>query len=203
MSEAKGAKKRCKWVNDDPLYLDYHDREWGVPAREDRHLFEMLILEGAQAGLSWYTVLKKRENYRRALDGFDAAKIARYGAAKRRALLNDAGIIRNRLKIDATIANARAFLEVRDEHGTFADYVWSFVDGEPVQNRWRRQSDVPASTPLSDALSKDLKRRGFKFVGTTICYSFMQAVGMINDHLVTCFRHADVASRTGSRKRST
>ena len=193
MAGRTSTKKRCAWVNDDPLYLSYHDREWGVPARDDRHLFEMLILEGVQAGLSWYTVLKKRENYRRALDGFDASRIARYGAAKRRALLKDAGIIRNRLKIEAAVLNARAFLGVCEEQGSFARYIWGFVDGRPVQNRWRRQSDVPASTPLSDALSKDLKRRGFKFVGTTICYAYMQAVGLVNDHILTCFRHAEVA----------
>ncbi len=186
------SRKRCSWVGDDPLYLEYHDREWGVPVHDDRRLFEMLILEGAQAGLSWITVLKKRENYRRAFDQFDAGKIARYGARKKRALLNDAGIIRNRLKIDATIGNARAFLGVVDEYGNFSDYLWAFVDGRPVVNRWRRLSQVPASTENSDALSKALKSRGFKFVGTTICYAFMQAVGMVNDHVTTCFRYAEI-----------
>ncbi|GMQ77259.1 MAG: DNA-3-methyladenine glycosylase I [Gammaproteobacteria bacterium] len=176
------------------MYLEYHDREWGVPVHDDRQLFEMLILEGAQAGLSWITVLKKRENYRRAFDGFDARKIAGYGARKKRALLNDAGIIRNRLKIDATIGNARAFLGVLDEYGSFSDYLWNFVDGRPIVNRWRRLSQVPVSTQVSDALSKALKRRGFKFVGTTICYAFMQAVGMVNDHVTTCFRHAEVVT---------
>ena len=186
-------RKRCAWVGDDPLYLAYHDREWGVPVRDDRTLFEMLILEGAQAGLSWITVLKKRENYRRAFDEFDAHRIARYDARKKRALLADAGIIRNRLKIDAAIGNARAFLEVVDAHGSFSKYLWDFVDGRPIVNRWRKLSDVPVSTETSDMLSKDLKRRGFKFVGSTICYSFMQAVGMVNDHTLDCFRHAQVA----------
>ena len=196
-------KKRCAWVGDDPLYLDYHDREWGVPLEDDRALFEMLILEGAQAGLSWITILRKRDNYRRAFDGFDAGRIARYDARKKRALLADAGIIRNRLKVDAAIGNARAFLEIVEAHGSFSDYLWDFVDGKPVVNRWKRQSQVPVSTAKSDALSKDLKSRGFKFVGSTICYSFMHAVGMVNDHLVTCFRHADLAGRPASRKRST
>lgn len=187
------SRKRCAWVGDDPLYVAYHDREWGVPLSDDRQLFEMLILEGAQAGLSWITVLKKRENYRRAFDGFDARKIARYDARKKRALLSDTGIIRNRLKVDAAIGNARAFLDVVDEHGSFSDYLWDFVDGRPIVNRWRKPSQVPVSTPASDALSKDLKGRGFKFVGTTICYSFMQAVGMVNDHTLDCFRHAQVS----------
>ena len=175
------------------MYLEYHDREWGVPLRDDRQLFEMIILEGAQAGLSWITVLKKRENYRRAFDQFDAGKIARYDGRKKRALLNDAGIIRNRLKIDATIGNARAFLDIVDEFGSFSDYLWDFVDGRPVVNRWRKVSEVPVSTKKSDALSKALKKRGFKFVGTTICYSFMQAVGMVNDHTRDCFRYSRVS----------
>jgi DNA-3-methyladenine glycosylase I len=195
MAAGKVDKKRCGWVGNDPLYLDYHDKEWGVPVRDDRHLFEMLILEGAQAGLSWITVLKKRENYRRAFDGFHVAKIARYDARKRRVLMNDAGIIRNRLKIESTVGNARAFLEVVDEYGSFASYLWDFVDGRPIVNRWRRSADVPVSTPVSDELSKALKRRGFKFVGTTICYSYMQAVGMVNDHTVDCFRHGKVARK--------
>jgi len=191
---AKSAeKKRCGWVSDDPLYLDYHDREWGVPLHDDRRLFEMVILEGAQAGLSWITVLKKRENYRLAFNQFDVQKIARYDARKKRSLMNNAGIIRNRLKIDATIGNARAFLKIVEEHGSFSDYIWGFVDGRPIVNRWRTLADVPVSTEQSDALSKALKSRGFKFVGTTICYSFMQAVGMVNDHVTTCFRHAEVA----------
>jgi len=188
-------RKRCGWVGTDPLYLEYHDREWGVPLRDDAQLFEMIILEGAQAGLSWITVLKKRENYRRAFDQFDASKIARYDGRKKRALLNDAGIIRNRLKIDATIGNARAFLDIVNEFGSFSDYLWDFVDGRPVVNRWCKVSEVPVSTKNSDALSKALKKRGFKFVGTTICYSFMQAVGMVNDHTRDCFRYSQV-SRT-------
>ena len=195
-------KKRCAWVGNDPLYLDYHDQEWGVPVHDDRQLFEMITLEGAQAGLSWITVLKKRENYRRALNNFDAHKIARYDARKKRALMNDAGIIRNRLKIDSTIGNARAFLQIVEEAGSFSDYLWDFVDGRPIVNRWRKISQVPVYTPKSDALSKALKSRGFKFVGTTICYSFMQAVGMVNDHETTCFRHAEVAKSPQSRGRS-
>jgi DNA-3-methyladenine glycosylase I len=193
MSSKSSNTKRCGWVGNDPLYLEYHDREWGVPVHDDRQLFEMLILEGAQAGLSWITVLKKRENYRRAFDQFDVGKIARYDTRKKRALLNDAGIIRNRLKIDATIGNARAFLDVVEEHGSFSDYLWAFVDGRPIVNRWRSLSQVPVSTETSDALSKALKRRGFKFVGTTICYSFMQAVGMVNDHTRDCFRYSQVS----------
>jgi DNA-3-methyladenine glycosylase I len=188
-------KKRCGWVGDDPLYLEYHDREWGVPSYDDRQLFEMIILEGAQAGLSWITVLKKRENYRLAFDQFDVQKIARYDARKKRALMNNAGIIRNRLKIDATIGNARSFLEIVAEHGSFSDYLWDFVDGRPIVNRWRKLSDVPVFTQKSDALSKALKSRGFKFVGTTICYSFMQAVGMVNDHTRDCFRYSQVSQR--------
>jgi DNA-3-methyladenine glycosylase I len=186
-------RKRCGWVGKDPLYEKYHDREWGVPLRDDAQLFEMIILEGAQAGLSWITVLKKRENYRRAFDQFDAGKIARYDGRKKRVLLSDAGIIRNRLKIDATIGNARAFLHIVDEFGSFSDYLWDFVDGRPIVNSWRRLSQVPVSTEKSDALSKALKKRGFKFVGTTICYSFMQAVGMVNDHTRDCFRYSQVS----------
>jgi len=193
MTAKKSDRKRCGWVSSDPLYLDYHDREWGVPLHDDRQLFEMLILEGAQAGLSWITVLKKRENYRRAFSQFDARKIARYDARKKRALLNDAGIIRNRLKIDATIGNARACLDIVEEYGSFSDYLWEFVDGRPIVNRWRKPSQVPVSTEKSDALSKALKSRGFKFVGTTICYSFMQAVGMINDHTQDCFRYSQLS----------
>jgi len=194
MPAKTNAKKRCGWVSSDPLYVEYHDREWGVPLRDDRGLFEMLILEGAQAGLSWITILRKRENYRRAFDGFDVEKVARYNARKKQALMKDAGIVRNRLKIESTIGNARAFLDVADKYGAFSNYLWDFVDGKPIVNRWRKLADVPVSTDKSDALSKDLKKRGFKFVGTTICYSFMQAVGMINDHTVDCFRH-DKASR--------
>ena len=185
-------KSRCDWAGDDPLYVAYHDQEWGVPSHDDRHLFEMLVLEGAQAGLSWITILRKRENYRRAFDGFDPGKVVRYDEKQQARLLADAGIVRNRLKIAPSIGNARAFLEVAQEYGSFDRYLWNFVDGKPVRNRWRVQSDVPASTPLSDRLSKDLKRRGFRFVGSTICYSFLQATGLVNDHLVGCFRHAEV-----------
>lgn len=182
---------RCFGGND-PLYIAYHDREWGVPNHDDRHLFEMLILEGAQAGLSWSTVLNKRENYRKAFDRFAAEKIARYNAKKIRALLEDAGIIRNRLKVESAIQNAKAFLMVREEFGAFDAYIWQFVGGQPKQNRWRTFKDIPARTAESDAMSKDLKKRGFNFVGSTICYAFMQAVGMVNDHPLTCFRQRDL-----------
>jgi len=179
----------CPWPRN-PVDLAYHDTEWGVPLHDDRALFELLILEGAQAGLSWSTILAKRDNYRRAFDSFDAEKIARYGARKVASLLADAGIVRNRLKIAATIANAQAFLAVRKEFGSFDRYLWSFVGGRPIVNRRRSTREVPARTAESDALSRDLKKRGFKFVGTTICYAFMQASGMVNDHLITCPRHA-------------
>ena len=184
---------RCAWVSNDPLYAAYHDEEWGVPLTDDRRLFEFLILEGAQAGLSWITILKKRENYRRALDGFDAEKIARYDDARLAALLADPGIVRNRLKVKACVANARAYLETREACGSFAAYLWNFVDGRPRQNQWTDLSQVPSRTAQSDALSKDLARRGFKFVGSTICYAFMQATGMVNDHTTDCFRHGEVA----------
>ena len=183
---------RCAWAKVEPN-ITYHDREWGVPVHDDRTFFEFLILEGAQAGLSWTTILKKRENYRAAFDGFRAEKIARYGVRDVRRLLNDPGIVRNRLKIAAAIQNAKAFLAVRAEFGRFDSYIWNFVGGRPKQNRWRTLTQVPASTPESDAMSRDLLRRGFKFVGSTICYAFMQATGMVNDHLVTCPRHRDVA----------
>ena len=173
----------------DSLYLEYHDEEWGVPSRDDGHLFEMLILEGAQAGLSWSTVLHKRAAYRKAYFGFDPKRVARFGAADRRRLLADAGIVRNRLKIDASIANAKAFLEVQEEFGSFARFAWGFVGGAPIVNARRAMKDVPARTPESDAFSKELKARGFKFVGSTLMYAFMQAVGMVNDHAVDCFRY--------------
>ena len=179
----------CPWPKT-PVDLAYHDAEWGVPLHEDRALFELLILEGAQAGLSWTTILHKRENYRRAFDQFDAKKIARYDARKVATLLADAGIVRNRLKIAATIQNAKSFLEVQQEFGSFDRYLWTFVGGRPRVNRRRSSAEVPARTPESDALSRDLLKRGFKFVGTTICYAFMQASGMVNDHLITCPRHA-------------
>ena len=184
--------KRCSWCGDDPLYVRYHDEEWGVPLHDDRKLFELLTLEGAQAGLSWITVLRKRENYRAAFHNFDAAKIARYTAKDVERLMGDAGIVRNRLKIEGTIASARAYLDVLDKEGSFDGYLWQFVDGKPVQNRWRSLSDAPTSTPVSDLMSKTLKKRGFKFVGSTICYAFMQASGMVNDHVVNCYRHKEV-----------
>jgi DNA-3-methyladenine glycosylase I len=191
-------KHRCAWAADgNPLYRRYHDKEWGVPVHNDRKLFEFLILEGAQAGLSWSTILGKRTNYRKAYDKFDVRKIARYNATKERRLLKDPGIVRNRLKVRASILNARAFLRVRQEFGSFDRYIWRFVGGEPVRNKWRRLRDVPLRTRESDAMSKDLKRRGFKFVGSTICYAFMQAVGMVNDHTVNCFRHGEL---TGTQK---
>ncbi len=183
---------RCPWPKTD-LDVAYHDHEWGVPLRDDRALFELLILEGAQAGLSWSTVLKKRASYRAALDGFDAQKISRYGAPEVARLLNDPGIIRNRLKIAATIRNAQAFLAVRQEFGSFDRYVWAFVGGTPQQNTRREMREVPVRTPAADALSKDLLKRGFKFVGPTICHAFMQASGMVNDHLVSCFRHRELS----------
>jgi DNA-3-methyladenine glycosylase I len=186
--------KRCAWASN-PLSIAYHDREWGVPLRDDRRLFEFLVLEGAQAGLSWNTILAKRERYRAVFDDFEPRKVARYGAAKKAKLLADAGIVRNRAKIDAAVVNAKRFLEVQEEFGSFANYLWRFVDGAPVQARRRRLADVPATTPLSDALSKDLKRRGFKFVGSTIVYAFMQAVGMVNDHVTDCFRHRSLSRK--------
>ena len=182
---------RCTWANND-LAIEYHDSEWGVPLHDDRALFEFLILEGAQAGLSWDTILRKRENYRAAYNRFDARKIAKYGSREKAALLKNPGIVRNRLKIDASIANAKAFLAVAKEFGTFDAYVWQFVGGKPRRNEWSQHRLIPASTAESDAMSKDLRKRGFSFVGTTICYAFMQAVGMVNDHLVDCFRYRQV-----------
>jgi DNA-3-methyladenine glycosylase I len=182
-------KKRCAWAAAGPLEIIYHDTEWGVPLHTDRKLFEMLILEGAQAGLSWSTILRKRANYRRAFDRFDPEKIAHYDKKKIARLLSDPGIVRNRLKIAAAIQNACCFLEVREEFGKFSDYIWRFVDGRPIINRRRNMKAVPARTRESDAMSADLKKRGFKFVGSTICYAYMQAVGMVNDHTVDCFRH--------------
>jgi len=182
-------KHRCEWCGDDPLYVEYHDQEWGVPVHDDRKLFEMLILEGAQAGLNWLTILRKRENYRKAFDNFDAKKIAKYDKAKVAKLLADSGIVRNRLKIAATIQNARAFLEAQKEFGSFDRYLWQLVGGKPKINQWKNLKELPPKTAESDAMSKDLKKRGFSFVGSTICYAFMQAVGMVNDHVVTCFRY--------------
>ena len=189
-------KERCPWCGDEPLYVAYHDTEWGVPLHDERGLFEFLVLEGAQAGLSWITILKKRENYRRAFHGFDAARIARYGAKDVTRLMNDAGIVRNRLKIEATVANAKATLALYEQGSSLDSLFWQFVDGKPVVNRWRSLSDVPPSTPASAAMSKELKRRGFRFVGPTVCYAHMQATGMVNDHLVTCPRHAEVGSQS-------
>ncbi|HVA78935.1 MAG TPA: DNA-3-methyladenine glycosylase I [Candidatus Binataceae bacterium] len=184
--------KRCAWAVDD-LGILYHDREWGVPAHDDQKLFEFLILEGAQAGLSWATILRKRENYRAAFDGFDPAAVARFDRRKLERLMADAGIVRNRLKIEGSVRDAKAFLEVQDEFGSFDAFIWGFVGGRPRHNRWRTIRQVPASTAESDAMSIGLKRRGFTFVGSTICYAYMQAVGMVNDHLVTCFRHRQVS----------
>jgi DNA-3-methyladenine glycosylase I len=186
------SRQRCAWAGEDALYRQYHDTEWGVPLHDDRALFELLILEGAQAGLSWITILRKRENYRAAFDGFDAARIAAYGANKIESLLQDAGIVRNRLKVAAAVINAQKFLDVQDEFGSFDSFIWRFVDGQPKQNKWRSPAEIPASTPESDAMSKELKRRGFKFVGSTICYAHMQATGMVNDHTTNCFRHKEL-----------
>lgn len=184
--------KRCDWCGTDPLYVEYHDTEWGVPLYDDDTLFEFLMLEGAQAGLAWITVLRKREGYRALFDGFNAEKVARYTDKKLDKLLQDPRIIRNRLKVYSARQNARAFLRVQEEVGSFSDYMWNFVDGSPVQNRWSKMKQVPATTPLSDTISKDLKKRGFNFVGSTIVYAHMQATGMVNDHLVSCFRHEEV-----------
>lgn len=184
---------RCPWAKTD-LYIAYHDQEWGVPLHDDRALFELLILEGAQAGLSWSTILQKRQNYRKAFDGFDAAKIAKYKDRKLAALLADAGIVRNRLKVAAAVQNADEFLAVQKEFGSFDKYIWTFVDGRPIQNSWADLKEVPARTPESDRMSKALQKRGFRFVGSTICYAFMQATGMVNDHLISCFRHAKLRS---------
>ena len=188
MARSHVNRVRCQWAGTDPLYVAYHDREWGRPVRDDRVLFEFLILEGAQAGLSWITILRKREAYRRAFDRFDPRKVARYTPARVRALMGNAGIVRNRLKIESTVSNAKAFLAVQKEFGSFSRYLWGFVDGKPVVNRPRGMKDVPASTALSDRISKDLKKRGFRFVGSTIVYAFLQAVGVVDDHTRDCHR---------------
>ncbi|UCF68497.1 MAG: DNA-3-methyladenine glycosylase I [Acidobacteriota bacterium] len=185
-------RHRCAWVGTDPLYVAYHDNEWGVPVHDDSKLFEFLLLEGAQAGLSWITILRKRDNYRRAFSGFDPRKIARYDRRKLDRLLHDEGIVRNRLKIESTVVNARSFLAVQRKFGSFDRYMWRFVGGRPLRNRWKKMKDIPARTAESDALSADLKKRGFKFVGSTICYAHMQAVGMVNDHVIDCFRHRQI-----------
>jgi DNA-3-methyladenine glycosylase I len=187
-----GKTSRCRWAGTDPLYIEYHDREWGVPVSDDRLLFEFLVLEGAQAGLSWITILRKRENYRKAFDRFDVEKVARYGRRKIDSLLGNPGIVRNRLKVESAVRNARAFLEVQEEFGSFSRYQWAFVGGRPIQNTWKTQKEIPARTEASDEFSRDLKRRGFSFVGSTIIYAHMQAVGMVNDHTLDCFRHRQV-----------
>ena len=192
--------KRCKWAEGNgPDYVEYHDTEWGVPVFDDRIQFEFLILEGAQAGLSWSTILGKRSGYRKAFAGFDPEKVARFTAARIEKLLQDPGIVRNRLKVNAAVSNARAFIDVQEEFGSFSEYVWGFVDGRPVQNRHRGDGDIPATSPESDALSRDLKKRGFKFVGSTIVYAHMQAIGMVNDHVTGCFRHKECAALAGKR----
>jgi len=185
-------KKRCDWCGNDPLYVRYHDKEWGVPVHSDRKLFEFLILEGAQAGLSWITILRKRPAYREAFDQFDFNKIANYNERKIQSLLKNSGIVRNRLKIRGTITNARAFLLVREEFGTFNKYIWQFVVGQPIQNKYKSLKQIPAITAISDNMAKDLKKRGFTFIGSTICYAFMQAIGMVNDHMVGCFRYKEL-----------
>jgi DNA-3-methyladenine glycosylase I len=184
--------KRCSWSVSDKLYTDYHDKEWGIPVHNDRLLFEFLILEGAQAGLSWLTILKKRENYRKAFNNFDAEKISRYSRFKIESLLNNEGIIRNRLKIESTINNAKAFLDLKEEFGSFDKYIWRFVNGKPIKNSWKTLKEIPAKTKESNLMSKDLVKRGFKFVGSTICYAFMQAVGMVNDHTIDCFKYKEI-----------
>ena len=186
------ALKRCEWAGTEPLYVAYHDEEWGVPAHDDRRLFEMLILEGAQAGLSWSTILNKRHNYRRAFENFEPEIVAGYDDAKVEVLLADPGIVRNRLKVESAVRNARAFLDVQVEFGSFDAYIWGYVNGAPVVNAWKALGEIPAKTPESEAMSKYLKKRGFNFVGPTICYAFMQSVGMVNDHVVDCFRYAEL-----------
>jgi len=186
-------KNRCAWCGSDPLYVAYHDEEWGVPVHDDRRLFEFLILEGAQAGLSWLTILRKREAYRKAFHGFDWERIARYTPEDQARLLADPGIVRNRLKIEAAVKNARGVIGIREAFGSLDAYLWRFVEGTPRRNAWRRLEEVPAQTPESDRMSRELKRRGFNFVGSTVCYAFMQAVGMVNDHVTACFRHAEVS----------
>ncbi len=188
-------KKRCEWCLKDPLYIQYHDNEWGMPIYDDRLLFEFLILEGMQAGLSWFTILKKRDAFRQAFSNFDAKKIAKYDNKKIKALLKNAGIIRHELKIKSVIENAKTFLQIQKEWPSFSDYIWHFVEGKPIQNNWKSIKLVPDKTAISDAMSKDLKKRGFKFVGSTICYAFMQAVGMVNDHAVDCFRYKQVKNK--------
>ena len=192
-------KRRCAWAGDDPTYIAYHDGEWGVPVYDDQRLFEFLVLEGAQAGLSWITILRKRDAYRKAFANFDPEKVARFNAKKLEALMQDAGIVRNRLKIESAVKNARAFLKLQEELGSFSAYQWAFVGGKPLQNRFATMGHIPARTPISDAFSKDLKKRGFNFVGSTIMYAHMQAVGMVNDHIDTCFRQTPVSNLAKKR----
>jgi len=186
------SEARCAWAGNDALYRQYHDTEWGVPVHDDRRLFEFLVLESAQAGLSWITILRKRENYRAAFDNFDVTRIARYDANKIESLLQNPGIVRNRLKLQSAVNNAQKFLDAQEEFGSFDEFIWQFVDGKPKQNAWRGLAEMPASTPQSDAMSRELKRRGFKFLGTTICYALMQATGMVNDHTTNCFRYKEL-----------
>jgi len=193
-ADPRASVSRCAWAGEDPLYVRYHDEEWGVPLHDDRALFEFIVLEGAQAGLSWITILRKRESYREAFAGFDPEKVARFDRRKIASLLQNPGIIRNRQKVEAAVGNAKAFLRVQEEFGSFDRYIWDFVDGRPIQNRWKTMKDLPAQTELSEAISKDLRRRDFRFVGPTIVYAHMQATGMVNDHVVTCFRHAEVSA---------
>ena len=188
-------KKRCAWLTGDPLYISYHDNDWGVPVHDDTRLFEMLILEGAQAGLSWLTILRRRENYRKAYDGFDPACMAEWDQDKIESLLKDPGIIRNRLKVEGARTNARAFIQVVGEFGSFDTFIWSFVGNKPIHNSWKTIGEIPATTPESDRMSRELKKRGFKFIGPTICYAFMQAVGMVNDHTVDCYRHKELCQK--------
>jgi DNA-3-methyladenine glycosylase I len=185
-------KNRCKWCGEDPLYIDYHDNDWGVPVHDDRLLFEFLVLEGAQAGLSWLTILKKRENYRRAFDNFDCEKVAGYSQTDLERLLVDSGIVRNQLKIKSAIKNAEGVIKIQEEFGSLDSYLWRYVDGIPIQNEWKSMAEIPAKTEISEIMSKDLKKRGFNFVGPTICYAFMQATGMVNDHTIDCFRYKEI-----------
>ena len=190
-------KKRCKWCGDDPLYLDYHDKEWGVPVHDDRQHFEMIILDGAQAGLSWITILKRRDSYREAFDNFDSEKVARYPDKKIEKLLQNSGIIRNRLKVNSAVENAKSFLRIQEEFGSFDDYIWQFTGHKTIQNKWKNMNELPPKTKESDSMSKDLKKRGFSFVGSTICYAYMQAAGMVNDHVMDCFRYKEVKNLAG------
>jgi len=189
-------KTRCKWCGDNPLYMAYHDNEWGVPVHDDKLLFEFLILEGAQAGLSWFTILKKRENYKKAFHNFDCNKVANYSDKDVRRLLADSGIVRNRLKIESAIKNAKGFIKIQEEFGSFDKYIWGYVNGQTIQNKWKSMDEIPAKTEIAENMSKDLKKRGFNFVGPTICYAFMQAVGLVNDHTTDCFRHEEIKQTT-------